>query len=431
MQNDNVYLSRDHKRSRRAYILECAFEYFISLTVTDAFLAKLLRSMGADDALCGIISSFISLAMLFQLCSLFVVERITNTKKTAVAVHTVSQLLFTSLYLIPFLPFDDAYKSPVFIICMLAAYLGNYTVTSVIFRWGMSFVDPGRRGRYSAVKEMVSLASGIAVSLLIGIATDKFDEVGNIKGGFAFTAACMAIFSVCDFICLMMIKNEPIKEKKSREPLLPILKYIFGCKEYLRALIIHCLINIATYTTLGFMGTYKQDELAYTVGQIQLINTLGVVGRFAASRPIGKFSDKNTHYRGIMLGISILACAFAVNIFTSPGVRWLVIIYTLLYNVSCAGTSQNLLNITYSYIPEKYFVQATVIKSSISGVIGFGATVLSGKLLGAVQSNGNTLFGMTVYSQQLQSAISLAVILITLVYMACCSKKMCKNKEAG
>ena len=124
--------------------------------------------MGADDALCGIISSFISLAMLFQLCSLFVVGRITNTKKTAVAVHTAAQLLFTALYLIPFLPFPDAYKRPVFVICMLAAYFGNYLVTSVIFKWGMSFVDPARRARYASVKEMVSLASGVIVSLLIG-----------------------------------------------------------------------------------------------------------------------------------------------------------------------------------------------------------------------------------------------------------------------
>ena len=80
MKNDRVdaasqtaYGSAEYKRSQKAYTIECAFEYFISLLVTDAFLAKLLRSMGADDALCGIISSFISLAMLFQLCALLVV----------------------------------------------------------------------------------------------------------------------------------------------------------------------------------------------------------------------------------------------------------------------------------------------------------------------------------------------------------------------
>ena len=431
MKNDRVdaasqtaYGSAEYKRSQKAYTIECAFEYFISLLVTDAFLAKLLRSMGADDALCGIISSFISLAMLFQLCALLVVGRIRNVKKTAVTVHTAAQLLFTSLYLIPFLPFPDEYKRPVFIACMLAAYLGNYLVTSVIFKWGMSFVDPARRARYASVKEMVSLASGVIVSLSIGAATDAFDAAGNVRGGFAFTAVCMAIFSLCDLICLLLIKNEPVKEKTERQPLLPALKAVFSNRAFIRVLLIHCLFNIATYATIGFMGTYKQDELAYTIGQIQIINTVGVAGRFLASRPFGRFSDRFTYYKGIMLALVILASAFALNMFTSPSARWLVIAFTLLQSVSCAGTSQNLLNITYAYVPEKYFVHATVIKSSVSGVVGFCATLVSGRLLSAVQANGNTFLGMHVYSQQLLSAISLAVTLITLVYMAISSRKM-------
>ena len=56
----DVYNSREYKRSKRAYTLECMFEYFISLLVADAFIAKLLKYFGASDELCGVISSFIS-----------------------------------------------------------------------------------------------------------------------------------------------------------------------------------------------------------------------------------------------------------------------------------------------------------------------------------------------------------------------------------
>ena len=423
----DIYGSSGYRRSRSAYVLECAFEYFVALTVTDAFLAKLLKSIGASDALCGIISSFISLAMLFQLLSLFIVNKITNTKKTAVVIHTCSQLLFTALYLIPFLPFADAYKQPIFILCMLLAYLGNYIITSVIFKWGMSFVDPGRRARYSAAKEMTSLASGIAVSLLLGAVIDKFDSAGNVYGGFLFTAICMAIFSLCDFVCLMLMKNDKAPAAADREPLLPVLRHVFSNRPFVRTIVIHCLFNVALYTTYGFLGTYKQEELAYTIVQIQIINIIGVAGRFIASRPFGKYSDKHSYYYGIMLGLAILAAGFAVNIFTAPGTRFLIILFTLLYNVSSAGTRQNLLNITYSYVPEKYFVQATVIKSSIAGVAGFLATLASGKLLSAVQRGGNSVAGVTVYSQQLQSAISLGIVAVTLVYMAVLTNKMLRR----
>ena len=428
--SDSIYKSSGYARSRKAYIIQCAFEYFVSLMVADAFLAKLLRSMGASDALCGIISSFISLAMLFQLASLFVVGRITNTKKVAVAVHGVSQFLFTALYLVPFLPMPDSIRRPVFIVCMLLAYFGNYLVVSVIFKWGMSFVDPRKRAGYSSVKEMVSLASGIIVSLSLGAATDAFDGRGNTRGGFLLIAVCMAVFSLCDLICLLLIKNEPVKEKSQREPLLPALKFVFTDKSFLSVLLVQCAFNAAVYSTIGFMGTYKQAELMYSVGQIQIINVAGVICRFAVSRPFGRFSDRHTYHNGILLGLILMSLGFFINVFTAPGTRWLVIVYTLLYSIACAGTSQNFNNITFSCVPDKYFVHATVIKNSIAGVVGFLATLVSGKLMDHIQKGDNTFLGLHVYSQQVQSAISVLLLGITVLLLVNAKRSLKKQRLA-
>ena len=82
-----------------------------------------------------------------------------------------------------------------------------------------------------------------------------------------------------------------------------------------------------------------------------------------------------------------------------------------------AGIHQNLNNITYSYVDSKYFVQASAIKNSIGGLCGFGASMLGSRILDAVQKNGNTLFGITVYGQQILSAISLAIVLMGIVFV--------------
>jgi len=113
----------------------------------------------------------------------------------------------------------------------------------------------------------------------------------------------------------------------------------------------------------------------------------------------------------------IAACGYLLNIFTTPSHWWLVVAYTVIYNVSCAGTSQNLNNLTYSYVERKYFVQASAIKFSISGLCGFCASMLGSRILDAVQKNGNTLFGMTVYGQQILSAISLLIVLAGIVFV--------------
>ena len=74
------YNAPKYRRSRRADVAQCTFEYFITLLVSDAFLAKLLSSIGISDSLIGIISSFLSLAFIFQLLSLFVTTFSVNKK---------------------------------------------------------------------------------------------------------------------------------------------------------------------------------------------------------------------------------------------------------------------------------------------------------------------------------------------------------------
>ena len=50
-------MQRNDRTTRIAYIIEAAFEYFISLFVTSTMLGYILDTMGFSDALQGIIST--------------------------------------------------------------------------------------------------------------------------------------------------------------------------------------------------------------------------------------------------------------------------------------------------------------------------------------------------------------------------------------
>ena len=67
----NTTIKDEFKLSRLMYILEAAFEYFISIMVTGAYLAKVSSSIGISDSLTGILSSFVSLGCGFQLVAIF------------------------------------------------------------------------------------------------------------------------------------------------------------------------------------------------------------------------------------------------------------------------------------------------------------------------------------------------------------------------
>ena len=414
-----IFQTPAYKRSRMAYILECTFEYFIALMVADAFLATLLTELGLNDAMIGVISSLISFAFLFQLFSIFVVPHIRNVKLVAIPIHCISQLFFLVLYLLPFFHIPQQFRVVIVVGCLMIAYFGNYLVTSVIFNWGNSYVDPNGRASFAATKEIVSLLSGIVFSFSMGWAIDRFIEAGNIEGGFLFIAIMMLVITAGDFICLLFMKNQKTEKKPTEktEPFLQVVRTLFSNRSFLCAIAVHVIWSVSVYMTAGFMGTYKTKDLLLSVGMVQMINIVGCLFRAFFSKPIARYADKRSYAKGIELGMMIAACGYLINIFTTPSLWWLVILYTVIYNVSCAGANQNLINLTYSYVDRKYFVQASAIKFSISGLCGFGASMLGSRILDAVQKNGNVLFGITVYGQQLLSAISLAVVLFGVVFV--------------
>lgn len=412
------YNSFEYKRSRGAYMAQCTFEYFVSLLVADAFLAKLLSSIGISDALIGIISSFISMAFVIQIMSVFLVRARVSTKKLVIVFDTVSQLFFMALYLIPFIPIGGTEKTTLVVLSILIAYAGKYLILSICFKWANSYVEPTKRASYSAIKEIISLISGIVFTAAVGYVIDKYESIGNLNGGFLFIAVSMLIINICNFVCLMMIKKEDAdKHSGDDKPLADIIKHTFVNKGFRNIIILTVLWDSARYFTVGFMGIFKTKDLLISVFAVQLINMIGNLVRIIVSRPFGRYSDKNSFARGFELSLYFAAAAFLANVFTAQPSRYLIIVYTVFYNVCLAGTNQNSFNITYSYVEAEYITQAMAFKNSIGGIFGFAASIAGSKILSLVQENNNMLFGINIYGQQILSAISFVIVIAAIVFI--------------
>lgn len=410
--------SPEYKRSRGAYMAQCTVEYFVSLLVTDAFLSKLLTSIGIKDSLVGIISSFITLAFVIQFMSIFLVRIKVSTKKLVMLFDTMSIFFFMFLYVIPFISVDQTIKTILVVVSVLMAYIGKYLILSLCFKWANSYVEPSKRASYSAVKEMISLFSGMVFTAAIGYIIDKFESIGNLNGAFLFIASAILILNICNFTCLAMIKKEDASEHAGdTQPLSVIMKKTVGNKNFRSIIILTVLWDVARYFTVGFLGVFKTKDLMLSVFAVQLINILSNFARMAITKPFGRYSDKHSYAKGFKLALYLAGSAFFINIFTTQSTWFLIILYTLLYNCCIAGTNQNSFNITYSYVDSKYITQAMAIKNCIGGLFGFGASMLGGKILDIVQANNNTVLGIHVYGQQILSAISFVTVVVTIIYI--------------
>jgi hypothetical protein len=407
--------SPEYRRSRAAYTAQCAFEYFVSILLTDAFLAKLLKHIGLEDAEIGIIASLVSFSFLFQLFSILLMQKVGEVKRTVIFCHTLSQFLFLGVYLVPFLPVPEGARGFVAAGGMLSGYALQYLVSSVLFRWANGYVDPRKRGGFSAVKEMISLLTGIVFTLAMGFIFDSFEKKGNLRGGFLVLAGVILFLNICNFVCLCLIRKDDAEETEHR-PLGEVMKAVFTNRDFLHIVILTCIWDAARYLSVGFLGTYKTVDLAFTVGTVQIINTAANLCRFAVSRPFGVFSDRTSYAHGYRLALGIAAAGFAVGCFVAPGTRWLIVLYTVLYNVSLAGSNQNSFNMVYSYVEPENMVQAMAVRASVGGLVGFASSLVGGKILSAVQERGNRIFGVTVYGQQVLLGLSCLLTVAALVY---------------
>ncbi len=418
----NIYESKDYKRARNAYIGQCTFEYLVAILVSDAYLATLLSHMGISDGVVGIISSLVSFAFLFQLIAIFIAKRIKNVKNVVTVSNCFSLICFMGLYVTPFLPVSRTVKTVLVISLILLAYLFSYSVSGILFKWANSFVESNKRAEYSATKEIVSLVSGIVFTFVIGMIIDKYAELNKVEAGFVFTGCAILILTICNFISLMLIKKDSVSLEEERKDEKEItfrnmLKNTLGNKSFVSIVIFTILFDMSRYMTIGFMGIYKTKDLMMSVGLVQIINILGYGVRAFISRPFGRYSDKTSYAKGIRFALIILATAFAIGAFTTPKTWWLIIVYTILFTASVAGTNQNSSNMVYSYVNRKYFVQAMAIKNSIGGICGFLTTLVASKILGGIQKNNNTFLGIHMYGQQVLSTISVILLVITIFYL--------------
>ena len=197
------------------------------------------------------------------------------------------------------------------ILAILFAYVSKYLVYSILFKWGNSFVENSRRGRFSALREMVSLFGGIVFTLVVSRVFDSYEASGNLSGGFLFIAIVILVCTLGSLIGMLMMKPESIPEEQSvKKSLSDVMQNTLGNPHFCRLLVFAVLWECAKYFTVGFLGVYKTKELVMTVFLVQIVNVVANGFRLVFSVPFGKYSDKTSFAKGMELGLILVASAF-------------------------------------------------------------------------------------------------------------------------
>ncbi len=301
--------------TRILYIIEAALEYFVSIAVGTVYLAKITAYCGISDEVTAILTAFVSLGCSFQLLSIFFGGK-SSVKGFVSGGHIVSQLLFTALYIIPLLSFNDNAKAIILIIALLAAQIIHNLVNAPKINWFMSTVKDQSRGRFTAVKEIVSLIGGTAFSFGLSFIIDKYESAGNMRAAFTVGAIILGLLTVFHTLTLVFSKElqkqaSPVKQKGQ-------VKKLLKNKTLLKLVLVATLFMFANYATVSFSGTYMNSELGFSLTFSSAVVFIGSICRVVFSIPFGKFADKKGFCSMLLVCFGIAAFSYALNVFTVP-----------------------------------------------------------------------------------------------------------------
>lgn len=418
------------KHNQRAQIVEAALEYFVSIMMTGAFLASILTNIGVSDAVTGIATSLIHLGCLAQFFAALYLKPKTSVKRMVTIMHIINQTMFVCLYMLPFFEIPQIVKTTLFLILFICANFINSAASPFRFSWMMAYVDDNERGIYTAKKEIISLVSGIAFSYLMGALIDYFEAIGKVEIGFVLSGVTLFILTIMHTISLLVFKDtDDVKNlQRKKHSVKEILNATMLSKDYRKIIGLDAIWQAATGFSISFYGVYQINDLGFSLKYVAFLSALNSVVRASASTFMGRFADKHSWYKMLMLCFTFGGLGFLTMSFTSPeNGKYMYAIYIVFYALCMAGANGGMMNIAFDYSAQEIRAQALGVKNAVGGVVNFIAALVGAKIVSSVQLSGNTFLGMTVYAQQILSFISFALLAFAVIYLKTVIGKLKKS----
>jgi hypothetical protein len=94
-----------------------------------------------------------------------------------------------------------------------------------------------------------------------------------------------------------------------------------------------------------------------------------------------------------------------------------MLFYYIFHSIAMGGINSSLVNMIFDYAPHSLRADALAISQAASGVAGFLATLAVSPVVSLMQAGGNSLFGLTVYPQQVISLFSLVLMGVLILFL--------------
>lgn len=378
-----------------------------SLT-TGAFLVGFLKHMGADDTICGYILSIPILAAAIQFLAPIVLERLEFRLRIILLGNGLHRLLLSLMILIPFLPLPSAAKLWIAAGVYLLSNLSVSFVTPAAANLYVSFVEPQNRGRYFGNRESWLLVFATVMNLALGKVLDLFREAGNERGGFLVIYGTIFVLTLLNAWCFLQMREVPLGHSPEPMKIREVFTLPVKNRRFLRFFVLSVFWNLSFQFSAAFFGIYQVNELALSYTEINLYGMLSNVAYFVCAQWWGRIADRKgwsftTRISFLFLGIT---CAMWFFIVKGPLLAPLMGLAMLLSGIAWSGLNVSLFNLQFDFMPEERRTVYIGFNSTVSGLLGYAASLAGAMLVGVASSYRLTFLGVPIGIKQLLFLVS-------------------------
>lgn len=241
---------------------------------------------------------------------------------------------------------------------------------------------------------------------------DIYDAKGDTEGIFIIFTVTILVLSAMHFATLA-ISKEKRNASAAHSSLFTDTADILKNKKFRLYLYVCVIHNVGIFISQPFFGTYKLKELGMSMMQSYVLDAINAVAAVLFLAYFGNYARKKSIFKAVAIGYPILAVSYLFVFAAFPSCGFLMFaLFHIINTLGSAGVTVGLDAILFDIIPSEQCAAALSIRNMIMGPAAFVSTMVMTQALNVIQANGNVVFGLDLYAQQLFGIISFVVLVV-------------------
>jgi MFS family permease len=376
--------AKNLKRGLRNVIIDGVTSQSMVTLSSGAFLAAFALSLGASNALIGVLAAIPPIAQLFQLPSILLVDRWRKRRIITMLSSLFSRLFLLQIAAIPLLFTGKLALSVLVLAITLQSVFGAVSGCSWN-SWMRDLVPEEQLGSFFSKRMSIALAVGIPLSVLAALGIDYWKSHYQSLEiyGYSIIFSAGFLFGLLGVIVISLIPEPSMPEAGERPRLLELILEPFQNETYRK--LIHFLgsWNFAVNLAAPFFTVYMIKRLQFDLSWVIGFTVLSQIVHVLFLRVWGRYTDRFSN-KSVLLasGPLFIFCILAWPFTTIPERYFLTIplllIIHILMGVAAAGVTLATGNIGLKLAPAGKATSYLAANSVVNSLSAFVGPILGG-----------------------------------------------------